>query len=137
MSEEPKPVFVYGTLRPGAPAFGQVAPFVRAVRAATLPEAALYDLGPFPMLVPGEGEVVGEVLDLEPSVYRFALSALDRYEGYNARRDRGLFVRRAWEAVLDGGERVAVWVYVGTPHQVLTARPIPHGDWLRWQERES
>lgn len=137
MSEDSKPVFVYGTLRPGASAFGQVASFVRAVRPATLPQAALYDLGPFPMLAPGEGKVVGEILDLEPAVYRFALQTLDRYEGYNARLDRGLYVRREWEAVLDSGERVSVWVYVGAPHQVLTARLVPHGDWLRWRSEQN
>ena len=137
MSEEPSAVFVYGTLRPGAAAFSQVAPFVRAIRPATLAGVALYDLGPFPMLVPGEGVVVGEALALEPAVYRFALHALDRYEGYDARRDQGLYLRRRCAVSLDDGERVAAWVYLGTPAQVATARHVPHGDWLRWRRQAS
>ncbi len=135
MSEGPTPVFVYGTLRPGASAFGQVAPFVRRVTPASLAGAALSDLGPFPRLGLGEGVLVGEALDLEPTIYRFALHALDRYEGYDARRDRGLYVRRLCEARLASGEYVQAWVYVGVPEQVATARRVPHGDWLRWQER--
>lgn len=130
MSDPVYPLFVYGTLRPGASAFGQVAPFIRSLRTAVLSEAELYDLGPYPMAIPGAGQVVGELLDLEPRVYVYAINSLDRYEGYNPQTDSGLFLRRETEVTLATGEKVKAWVYVGTPTQVEAGNPVPGGDWL-------
>ena len=130
MSDPVYPLFVYGTLRPGASAFGQVAPFIRSLQTAVLSDAQLYDLGPYPMVVPGAGQVVGELLDLEPKVYVYAINSLDRYEGYNPQTDSGLFLRRETEVTLETGEIVIAWVYVGTPTQVEAARQVPSGDWL-------
>jgi gamma-glutamylcyclotransferase (GGCT)/AIG2-like uncharacterized protein YtfP len=134
MTDSLLPLFVYGTLRPGAAAFGQVAPYVQRLVAATLAGAELYDLGPYPVLVEGDGQVVGEALYLNSSLYRFALHRLDRYEGYNAVTNSGLYVRRERDITLAGGERVAAWVYLGTRQQTVGARRIVGGDWLAWRK---
>lgn len=124
------PVFVYGTLRPGGAAFARFAAAVRKVEPARLDGADLYDLGPYPMATSGAGRVWGEVLHLNPLVYHFTLHALDRYEGYHAPTDGGLFLRRPVEATLASGEKVTAWTYLGRPEQVEGAPRIPNGDWL-------
>ena len=131
MSDAPLPLFVYGTLRLGEPAFAQVAAFVLRVEPAVLPDAVLYDLGAFPMAVPAEGEVHGELLHLEPRLYPYLLHRLDRYEGYDSRSDSGLFLRRAVEVTVMSGEKMTAWTYLGHAGEVAEARHIAGGDWLR------
>ena len=76
-------MFVYGTLKrghgnhhwlAGAPFLGE----------AALPDVVLHDLGPFPMAVPGEGRVWGEVYAVDAA----GLARLDRLESYPRLYDR-------------------------------------------------
>ncbi len=108
-------VFVYGTLKRGhgnhhwladAPFRGE----------AELPDVVLHDLGPFPMAVPGEGLVRGEVYAIDAA----ALLRLDRLEGYPRLYDRRPL------PLADG--RTA-WVYLGRPHQVRHVSAIADGRW--------
>jgi gamma-glutamylcyclotransferase (GGCT)/AIG2-like uncharacterized protein YtfP len=112
----PELVFVYGTLKrghgnhhwlAGAPFLGQ----------ALLPDVVLHDLGPFPMAVPGEGVVRGEVYAVDAA----GLARLDRLEGYPR-----LYDRRALP-LADGRH---AWVYLGRPHQVRHVTAIADGCWL-------
>jgi len=66
----------------------------------------LWDLGPYPGLVPGEGRVVGELyLVRDPTL----LSELDVFEGYDAGDlARSEYVRRAVRLI---EPEVEAWVY--------------------------
>ena len=67
----------------------------------------LYCLGGFPTVIPGEGDVVGEV-------YRVPIKAIpdiDRLEGYNQRTDSGMYLKRK-VAVQVGNETVEALVYL-------------------------
>jgi len=108
-------VFVYGTLKrghgnhhwlAGAPFMGE----------AALLNVVLHDLGPFPMAVPGEGLVRGEVYAIDAA----GLARLDRLEGYPRLYDRRPL------PLADG--RTA-WVYLGRPHQVRNVSAIVDGRW--------
>ncbi|WP_424184142.1 gamma-glutamylcyclotransferase family protein [Actinokineospora sp. G85] len=94
----PAALFVYGTLRPGEPAWPLLSPLTHGEpHRATLP-GALYDTGQgFPALTLDEGEVHGWVVPLRPGA---DLTTLDEYEGVEYRRVR----------VVVGGEWV--WAYV-------------------------
>lgn len=113
-SSEPL-LFVYGTLRRGEPNHHWLegCPWLGE---AELPGAVLHDLGPFPMAVPGEGRVRGEVYGLIAG----ALARLDGLEGYPRLYDRQRL------PLSDG--RLA-WVYLGRPRQVRHAPRLPDGVW--------
>ncbi len=130
MDPEHLPIFVYGTLRPGGRAFRRIALFVRRVESAVLRQADLYDLGAYPMALPGSGQVVGELLTLHAEVYAYALHHLDRYEGYDAERDDGLYLRRRVEVTTADGRAMAAWTYLGVAETIGGYPLIPGGDWL-------
>jgi gamma-glutamylcyclotransferase (GGCT)/AIG2-like uncharacterized protein YtfP len=108
-------VFVYGTLKRGHGNHHWLAeaPFLWE---AELPNVVLHDLGPFPMAVPGEGLVRGEVYAVDAA----GLARLDRLEGYPR-----LYHRQPLP-LADG--RTA-WVYLGRPHQVRHVSAIADGRW--------
>ncbi|MFM7268110.1 MAG: gamma-glutamylcyclotransferase [Cyanobium sp.] len=115
MSARPERLFVYGTLKRGQPNHHwlQSCPYEgEAIMAGLL----LYDLGPFPMAVAGEGEVRGEVYALS----RQELSSTDRFEGYPRLYDRCL------RSLADGRQ---TWVYVGREHQVRHSPLLSEGIW--------
>ncbi len=109
-------LFVYGSLKRGQRAH-HLLQGLAWLGEAWLAGARLHDLGPFPMAVPGEGRIQGEVY----GVGEADLEVLDRYEG--APR---LFERR-W-LILEDGRRA--WVYLGRPHQVRHVAPLGSGCWL-------
>ena len=130
MEFERLPVFVYGTLRPGGLAFRRIALFVRGIERAVLLGADLYDLGAYPMALPGAGIVVGELLTVHDEVYAYALHGLDRYEGYDAARDDGLYLRQRVTVTPSEGRPVTAWTYLGKPETVAGRPIIAGGDWL-------
>lgn len=122
-------VFVYGTLRPPKPDtpdddsryYPQIADYIQAVALAQLPDAALYDLGAYPALRPGEGMVHGELLTVEP----VALAIMDRIEGHPA------FYRRDRAVVHTQDGPAEAWVY-WAPDGLSEGHPrITGGDWFR------
>ena len=112
----PEPVFVYCTLKRGHGNHHWLidAPFLGE---SVLPDVVLHDLGPFPMAVPGEGSVRGEVYAVDAA----GLARLDRLEGYPR-----LYYRRPLP--LADGRRA--WVYLGRPHHVRHVSAIADGCWL-------
>jgi len=115
----------YGTLLSGLPArpnFPELAPHVELVRACLIP-GSLYDVGPYPALVPGDGVVRGE---LWRTVSEDALDVVDRWEGYEAAvEEQAPYVRRRTRLI---DPDLDAWVYVwNRPLDGLV--PIRGGDW--------
>lgn len=102
-------LYTYGTLRPGK------------ANTVVVP-GKIYDLGWFPGLVMGEGEVVCEKLEIKD------WSWVDRYEGYYPDDpENSLYIRRPFE---DG------FIYEYN-RQVPDDKLIASGDWLKHTCKES
>lgn len=119
-------LFAYGTLLPDCrpPALRGLCERLELVGRATA-DGVMYDLGPFPGVVPGAGVVHGVVLRVPPDAW----STLDDYEGC-APSDDPLFRRVLARARLSTGQELDCWLYVYA--RDVTARCIVvGGDWLR------
>ncbi|MGW0116995.1 gamma-glutamylcyclotransferase family protein [Streptomyces sp. NPDC003327] len=119
------PLFVYGTLRPGAYnhdrlLLGRTA----AEEEALLPGALLHDGPGYPYAVPGDGTVTGTLVTPAPDAYAELLAALDRIEGGAG------YVRSARDALrVRDGTTVRAWVYLAAPGTPLGPL-IATGDWF-------
>jgi len=124
------PFFVYGTLLPGQPNYELWTTDVVGLRPAELFDFRLYDLGPYPMLVPSAGGVArGLVVDLERASYREVVAALDYLEGVGVTPPGEPVYRRERRiARLANGHTVVAWVYLGDRTFVLGAPPL-ESDW--------
>lgn len=117
----PAHLFVYGTLRRGAPMHGLLQGRARWLGPAQVP-GRLLDLGAFPALLPpsAAGERVhGELFALGADA-AVLLDALDRYEGPRFRRER--------ETVAGPGGAVEAWLYRYAGE--ASGRLIAGGDYL-------
>lgn len=110
-----EPVFVYGTLRRGQANHAWLAG-ARWLGEASLRGAVLHDLGPFPMAVPGDGLVWGELYGVDAAT----LARLDHLEGHPR------LYERHWLRLEDGRQ---AWVYLGRPRQVRFVPALPEGRW--------
>lgn len=108
-------LFVYGTLKRGQPNHNRLKGSCFLGR-ATLAGACLFDLGPFPMAVAGQGWVVGELYGISWS----ALPDLDAFEGCPR------LYQRHWCSLVEGPQ---AWVYLGQPRQVRHVRRLEGGHW--------
>lgn len=117
------PLFVYGTLLTGESAHDLLASHAQHVEPGVMPDAALYSLGAYPMIVRDSGSVTGEVCWLAPDAYAELLTRLDRYEGPQ-------YARQLCTVRTGRMGNVQAWVYVGT-ELPADATPCPSGDWRR------
>jgi len=112
-------LFAYGTLMRGYGLHAALARGVTSLGDGTV-RGSLLDLGRYPGLIEGAGRVRGEVYRLDDPEL---LPVLDREEGYN-------FVRRRGIVTLVDGRRVSAWLYrYRGPRERAT--PIPDGDYRR------
>ena len=142
-TDGPRPVFVYGTLRPGAENWE---PFLagRAVHdePGRLPGHVLFELE-YPVVVEhtsapaGAGEppvVIGHSVHVAPDHHDRLLERLDWLEGHLPHDPgRSLYVRVRRDVERAGGEPVECWVYLAGPElqaRVVGREPVPGGDWL-------
>ena len=120
-------VFVYGTLLQGEMR-NPVLDGSRCLGPA-LASGKLVDLGRYPALLEGDGNVVGEVYE----VNRLTLEQLDRIEGFDQRRPLASLYRRETIDIRyfadDRRERVLTYRY----HRPHRGAPIPHGDYRRYK----
>ncbi len=122
-------LFVYGTLRPpradtppdDVRYYPRIAEYIQSHTPATLNGAQLYDLGAFPAVVPGEGIVQGDLIQVDPT----ALPIADRIEGHPA------FYRRAAVTVQTASGPATAWIYWAPDGLILGKPRIGNGDWLR------
>ena len=114
------PVFVYGTLmkKGSASRYMREAEFLGE---AVLPGYAMYDLGWYPGILPGEGSVVhGEVYLVSDEM----LMRMDHYEG-----EGFLYMRKAVPVTgIEGCPEAQVYVYL---RPVDEAQRIQNGRWDR------
>ncbi len=103
-------IFVYGTLKRGhlRASIWPCAPI--SVRPATI-RAELYDTGPYPAILRGEDDVLGELWTIKSEDISKTLAVLDQVEGYDASRLGNLYVRIETDAQLEDGSRVRAYVY--------------------------
>ncbi len=125
------PLFVYGTLMPGEPAYGRVAAAVVQAAPGRLHGAILYAVGWYPMAVPGQGVVHGEILWLQEAAFARVLQELDEYEGDEY--DRVVRPVQMGESEMP----VECWVYLGDTHAARAYRRVADGNWRNRQKGES
>ena len=124
-------LFLYGTLMRGLGAMDSLAAAscLRFLRKAQV-RGQLYDLGSYPGLLPGQGQVCGEVYEvLDPQIW----SILDPYEDYFPGDETGSLYLREQLELSDGSGRV--WTYIYN-NKVDEGSLVADGDWRRyWLEK--
>lgn len=145
------PFFVYGTLLEGEANAHHWKRAVAERHIAWLEGAQLWDLGPYPMLVRGAGEVCGELVHIEAARYQQVLRVLDRLEGVRSDAPTtpgGLFHRervrvRVAQTVAEAHARVhaqvhvEAWAYFGRDTIAKRGRWLETGDWRRRFARDT
>ncbi|GAB3622404.1 hypothetical protein GCM10027418_04860 [Mariniluteicoccus endophyticus] len=87
----------------------------------------LYDYGPFPYAAPGDGQICGDLFDVDART----LQRLDHLEGFDPRSPQtSHYTRETREVRTPAGITVRAWIYLAGPHTVVTHYPrISSGDW--------
>jgi gamma-glutamylcyclotransferase (GGCT)/AIG2-like uncharacterized protein YtfP len=111
-------IFVYGTLRKGECRHYLLedSQFIGYAKAKGF---LLYNIGAFPGMVEGSGEVVGEVYEIHESL----LEKLDWVEGVP-----DLFCRELIEVTLENGQTISAYAYIYN-RKIDNKLLIPSGDW--------
>lgn len=102
-------IFVYGTLQRGQCRERCWPHRPVQIERGTI-RAALYDLGPYPAIGPGDDVVRGELWEIAPNDIEQTLRVLDEVEGYSQLGD-DLYVRRLVTCRTDDGREVVAWTY--------------------------
>jgi len=119
-------IAAYGSLRRGfgLPDLPEELTTMLVDEGACTIEGDLYDLGDYPGLLPGRGQVVGQLFRVTDPRSIFPL--LDKYERFDpSAPDRSLYIRRCVRLI---DPEVDAWVYIynGFP---VTDKLIKSGDW--------
>ena len=124
IADTPRHVAVYGSLRRGHGIMPRLVPEgrLRFTRCGRI-RGVLYDLGSYPGLIDGGGNVVGEIYRIRtPDV----LTVLDDYEDFDPENpEESIFVRRAVPLIHPG---LTAWVYFYNG-PIAGYRKVPSGDW--------
>jgi gamma-glutamylcyclotransferase (GGCT)/AIG2-like uncharacterized protein YtfP len=134
MPEEPHAIFVYGTLQRGGEREGCWPRAPLRIAPARL-RGALYDLGPYPALLPGDDWVQGELWEIANDDWDVTLQVLDEVEGY-ARQSDDLYVRQLGSCVDEQEVARSAYVYLYADAAALTEaqRVQPDADGVcRWR----
>ncbi len=128
----PLPLFVYGTLMTGQPAFPLLAGAVVRSALASLRGLALYNVGRYPLAAPAapESQIAGELHWLRAADYPARLARLDAYEGPEYQR-----VCYWADCPTVAADPIQAWVFIGQVDYAARLQPIPQGDWRAWIQR--
>lgn len=135
--KQPHAIFVYGTLRRG---YERQACWPRPPRSVqpVRVRGQLFDLGPYPALIPGDDWVVGERWVLAEADMDVTLAVLDDVEGFAGQAD-DLYRRVIIECHDDAGAVQPAYAYLYAAAEQLTAdqrvRPNAEGT-CRWEPAE-
>ncbi len=127
------PFFVYGTLRANQANAHLLRGAIARTRPAILGGAQMWNLGPYPMIVEAnEGEVCGELIEIEAAKYAAILKSLDRLEGVDSAHPENpnALYRRLRRIVHVEKEVVEAWVYFGREVSARRGKLVAGGDWL-------
>lgn len=140
------PIFVYGTLRPGAESFWRIEPYAAHIEEACMSGVAMYDLGadpwPYAALTSAEDSVIGAVVWLcDDADVQQIMAELDAYEVCDLDdNERSMYTRRVLPAqTLASGERVDAWIYLAQGDALALLQRehlVAGGDWLTWTARK-
>lgn len=133
---EPRPFFVYGTLRPGESnhdrmLHGRIA----TCESARLPGALVFQGPEYPYATDGPAghEVLGHLITPHRADYDAVLADLDRLEEYVPDDPASPYLRVAREVSLPDGDRRSAWVYLAGSALLAAlpagGRPVEGGDW--------
>jgi gamma-glutamylcyclotransferase (GGCT)/AIG2-like uncharacterized protein YtfP len=114
-------VFVYGTLRPGQHNHKWAKGAVH-IGPAMMPGLVMYDLGGFPAVLKGNGDVYGDLLEITDEEQ---VRSMDQLEGHPT-----FYCRE--EMFTDKG---TAWVYIFKDEGIKRRKELvlPTGDWVkRW-----
>lgn len=120
--------FVYGTLKEGGRFAKNFDNERKSSCVGIVHNMNLFDLGWFPGIRPGDGEVIGEVheYDREDEV----LAAFDRIEGFSADDpENSLYLREEVEVELPDGDTTKAVAYVFNRDVSAEAKKIESGVW--------
>lgn len=136
---EELPFFVYGTLRVGQGNYLRlVAGKTTRAIPAVLPNHRMY-AGIYPCITDDAagGQVVGDLLYIQPERYAEVLAALDDLEQYDPDEEDPWYIRvqRTVEHTDASGQthHIAAWVYLGgraTLAAYTEEQRVPSGDWV-------
>lgn len=130
-----RPVFAYGTLRPGQPNWARILEGrSERVEAGRLRGVALLDCGYYPAAVDraGAGGTIGDIVWIRPVDWPAVLAALDHLEGYDPADPDPLF-DRVVRPVDSADGPVDCWVYLAGRRLAEAVLPeVPEGDWVRY-----
>lgn len=124
------PFFVYGTLKRGEIRESMWPRPAAHVEPATTC-GRLFDLGPYPALLDGDGEIAGELWHVSPADFRVTLATLDRIECYGV-DEVDLYVRRIVTCRTQSGLRRAYAYFLADARSVEHLAEVrPEADGLR------
>ena len=122
--------FVYGTLKVGGYYASDFDRLRVTAEIATIKGYDLFNLGSFPAIVEGDGEVHGELHEYaHPGV---VTSIMDEIEGFNGDSESSLYARKRIKIDVDsrcGGKTVDAIVYVFAQEIPEGASKIEDGIW--------
>jgi len=126
---------VYGTLKRGELNHALLAPYVRSIDTGWA-DGELFDVGLFPAMVEGSGQVRGEIARLDARDVAPVLNVLDQLEGcYPEDPEGSMYLRRLIEVRTDSGRSEMAYAYFynrdhrGLPPIETLAR-VESGEWL-------
>ena len=92
----------------------------------------LWDLGPFPAAIEGEGVIKGMII--RANVPEGFLHVMDRYEGfYGEGNPYNYYERKRTVAISEDGEKIECWVYFFADKDTFESAEkqlLENGDWL-------
>lgn len=121
-------MFFYGTLMRGGGLRQRVGidPLISYVSGATT-RGALFDLGPYPAAIRGDGTLMGELYTIvNPDELLARVDAIEGYVPGNRRESQ--YVREAVSVTVDPGSHTLAWIYF-YERPLGDARWIPAGDY--------
>ena len=83
----------------------------------------LYNLGSYPTIIKGEGEVVGEIYEVSKEIFN-TINHMEKCVGYNS------------EEVIVNGIKGTIWFYKKELLKSYNHKKIEHGDYIKFRDEE-